>query len=372
MLKAGRTYAFVVSEPVGSRVAGSLGGPLEFANEDLRLDARALHLSPLFGMGSVLSGYAWNGALHYDTLPNLNVAIAAAASSSSAACQFTDVRDKLLASGLFNSVELVDVVGSTPTLARLLHYDALLTWSNSQFQDAVALGDVLADYFGRRARGRRRALREHALREPAAGRPLAERRPRGDPRGLGHGLGVGEPGRARPAGPPGGAALIANALEFVARRPPEPSVFGYRTAGTTADGCRASIGASGVPSVSSPSGFTLEVTGLPGNKNGILFYGISGPNAAPWGNSTGFLCVAPPTQRTGLQPKSGTVGACDGSLRLDWLDWLKLHPGKLGTPFDAGYGVWAQGWFRDPAAGTGPAGAKGTATSDALHFVTLP
>ena len=36
--------------------------------------------------------------------------------------------------------------GGTPTLAHLQAYDMLLLWTDSAFQDPVAVGDVLADF----------------------------------------------------------------------------------------------------------------------------------------------------------------------------------------------------------------------------------
>ena len=52
-----------------------------------------------------------------------------------------------LMAGVFQRVpSLIDAVGQTPTLADLLPYDGVLTWSNASFQDSIALGDVMADY----------------------------------------------------------------------------------------------------------------------------------------------------------------------------------------------------------------------------------
>lgn len=76
----------------------------------------------------------------------LNVAIAAAAGSNTSDCRFTDVQNYLTASGFFASVDIMDVRVSTPSLAMLQAYDAVITWSNFDYADSVALGDVLADY----------------------------------------------------------------------------------------------------------------------------------------------------------------------------------------------------------------------------------
>jgi hypothetical protein len=54
--------------------------------------------------------------------------------------------DNLMAFGSFHQVVSVDVAAATPTLAELDQYHAVLVWSDVPFADAVALGDVLADY----------------------------------------------------------------------------------------------------------------------------------------------------------------------------------------------------------------------------------
>ncbi|MCC7009750.1 MAG: hypothetical protein IT184_13155 [Acidobacteria bacterium] len=143
----------------------------------------------------------------------------------------------------------------------------------------------------------------------------------------------------------------------------------YCTAGTTTAGCTAQIGATGTPSISAASGFTLAVNGVEGQRTGLIFYGTdnSGFTPAPWSaSSSSFLCVKPPTQRTPSQTSGGTTGACDGSFTLDWLAFLATHPSALGQPFQAGTTVYAQAWFRDPPA------PKTTNLSDALQLVTLP
>lgn len=83
-----------------------------------------------------------------------DVAIVAAASNTTMAdtnTRYTDVRDKLLATGKFNSVSIYNATrfnpaGGTPSLATLQQWDAVIVWSNDSFEDAVAMGDVLADY----------------------------------------------------------------------------------------------------------------------------------------------------------------------------------------------------------------------------------
>jgi hypothetical protein len=142
----------------------------------------------------------------------------------------------------------------------------------------------------------------------------------------------------------------------------------YCTSGTTVNGCRASISGAGIASVSLGSGFTIDVSNVEGNKNGIVFYGISGRNAAPWGGgSTSFLCVKSPTQRTQLQNAGGTVGACDGALVLDWNAYFAAFPNKaINQATGAGTVVNAQGWFRDPG------NPRNTSLSDGLEFTVNP
>ncbi|MCW5753191.1 MAG: hypothetical protein KIT24_00620 [Phycisphaeraceae bacterium] len=85
------------------------------------------------------------------TLPD--VAIVAAASNTAneqTNTRFTDPRDKLMGTGLFNSVTIISTTpfggGRIPTLEELQQYRAVLVWSNDSHRDSVALGNVLADY----------------------------------------------------------------------------------------------------------------------------------------------------------------------------------------------------------------------------------
>lgn len=75
-----------------------------------------------------------------------SVAIVAAALSQTTDCRFTDPQQKLMSSGQFSAVDIINAALVTPTLNDLLAYDSVIVWSNTSFQDSVALGDVLADY----------------------------------------------------------------------------------------------------------------------------------------------------------------------------------------------------------------------------------
>jgi hypothetical protein len=75
-----------------------------------------------------------------------DVAIVAAATTPLTACNYTDVQSKLMASGFFNSVDIVDCMAQTPTLQMLMPYEGIISWSNSSYQNGALLGDVFADY----------------------------------------------------------------------------------------------------------------------------------------------------------------------------------------------------------------------------------
>ncbi len=57
-----------------------------------------------------------------------------------------DIQTKLMATNKFQSVDIVDVLDSTPTLSTLLNYDSLLVFSDDYYDDSIALGNVIADY----------------------------------------------------------------------------------------------------------------------------------------------------------------------------------------------------------------------------------
>ena len=140
----------------------------------------------------------------------------------------------------------------------------------------------------------------------------------------------------------------------------------YCTAGTTTNGCTATIAASGIPSVAASSGFTLSISNVEGQKQGLIFYGVNGRQAVQWGVGSSFLCVKSPTQRLPAQSSGGTVSSCNGSLSADWLAFIAANPTSLGVPFSAGATCQVQGWFRDPPA------PKSTSLSDALEFTLVP
>ena len=151
-----------------------------------------------------------------------------------------------------------------------------------------------------------------------------------------------------------------------------PSSINYCTAGTTTNGCNATMSSSGTPSVAATSGFNVNVSTVEGAKTGIIFYGATGAVATPWGiGGSSYLCVKAPTQRTATQSTGGTNNTCGGSMTLDLLAYLNANPGAIGgsasaSPFLAGSNAWLQGWFRDPPA------VKTTSLSDGLQITFVP
>ncbi|HMS54347.1 MAG TPA: hypothetical protein PKA27_03010 [Fimbriimonadaceae bacterium] len=74
------------------------------------------------------------------------VAICAAASASVTAAQFTDPQAKLVSTNMFATVDIIHAGTSTPLVSQLSDYDAVMVWSNTNFQNSTTLGDNLADY----------------------------------------------------------------------------------------------------------------------------------------------------------------------------------------------------------------------------------
>ena len=202
------------------------------------------------------------------------------------------------------------------------------------------------------------------------------------------GLGDGLSGRAAEFGPVGNGLIVDactsfggklyfaggftqagdSASQYLARWAPAcncPPVS-FCTAGVTTNGCQAQISANGTPSASATSGFVLQTLQVEGAKAGLIFYGLSGRQAVPWGSGTSFLCLRAPTQRMNFQQVGGTAGLCNGVLSTDWNAWRATHPTTLGASLAVGQAVQAQGWFRDPPA------PKVTSLSNALEFYVCP
>ncbi len=102
-------------------------------------------------------------------------------------------------------------------------------------------------------------------------------------------------------------------LEQAYRCPPRSCCM----AGVSSNGCAATLSASGSPSASLATPFVVTASGVEGQKQGLLFYGVNGRAASPSGSTSSFLCVKAPMQHTGTLESGGASNECDGALALD-------------------------------------------------------
>jgi hypothetical protein len=66
------------------------------------------------------------------------------------------------------------------------------------------------------------------------------------------------------------------------------------------------------------------------------------------------------------QVSGGSANNCDGVFSQSWNAFQAAAPASLGNPFAAGDKLYAQGWFRDPAA------PKSTNLTNALELSVAP
>lgn len=142
----------------------------------------------------------------------------------------------------------------------------------------------------------------------------------------------------------------------------------FCSAGTSSNGCNATLSASAQPSLSGAAPCLLLASGVEGQRSGLFFYGIDNSCFVPipWGASSSWLCVRAPLQRTPLASSGGTNGSCDGTLALDWSAFAASHPSALGQPWGLGARAFVQAWYRDPPS------PKTTTLSDALLLTWTP
>ncbi|MCK6448488.1 MAG: hypothetical protein L6Q99_19020 [Planctomycetes bacterium] len=116
----------------------------------------------------------------------------------------------------------------------------------------------------------------------------------------------------------------------------------YCTAKVNSSGCTPVAGATGLPSASGATAFTLTASRVLPNKLGIFFWGANSA-AIPFGGGT--LCVAPPVVRLPPQNSGGsTTSACSGGYFFPFTaSYASAH--GLG----AGSTVHGQFWSRDPS-----------------------
>jgi subtilase family protein len=144
--------------------------------------------------------------------------------------------------------------------------------------------------------------------------------------------------------------------------------FTYCVAKTNSLGCTPYIDSSGVASASSTSGFTVYGYNVRNNKSGILFYGTTGQNSAPFQGGT--LCVAAPIKRTPSVNSGGSPNPANDCTGMYQIDMNAFAHGVLGGNPIAGLKVVGttvncQWWGRDP----GFAAPNNTTLTDGLQYV---
>ncbi len=129
----------------------------------------------------------------------------------------------------------------------------------------------------------------------------------------------------------------------IARANFECMVSSYCTSKLSSNLCLPWISSQGgFASLSQPSAFVINTTGMEENVNGLSLFSLAGPDAAPF--QGGLLCLASPVNRLQGQ-NSGGAGVCTGSMSYDLADVL-AEPGA-GWQIVAGSQVWYQTWSRD-------------------------
>jgi hypothetical protein len=142
----------------------------------------------------------------------------------------------------------------------------------------------------------------------------------------------------------------------------------YCTAKTTSNGCVPRIAASGLPSATATSGFTIACNNAINNKAGLLFYSLRGRGTLPFQGGT--LCVRLPLSRTPVRNSGGNPppNDCSGVLAIDINAFAHGLGGGNPAPAlaQAGSVVTAQWWGRDPGS------PSGTLLSDAIEWLVGP
>ena len=145
----------------------------------------------------------------------------------------------------------------------------------------------------------------------------------------------------------------------------------YCTSKTNSLGCVPAIGSLGVGSATATAGHPVTSSNNRNNKNGLLFYGVSGQASTPYQGGT--LCVKAQIKRTPSLNSGGTPAPANDCSGVYTIDMNSFAQGLLGgTPLLAlktqGTTVNCQFWGRDP----GFSAPNNTSLSDGLQYVVGP
>jgi hypothetical protein len=125
----------------------------------------------------------------------------------------------------------------------------------------------------------------------------------------------------------------------------------YCVAKVNSLGCSPTISGTGTPSATAPNGFIVSCSFVRNQKNGLLFYSVTGPASSPFQNGT--LCVAAQIKRTGSQNSGGSPipnNDCSGVWAIDMNTFAQSPgpPAPLAALKVPGTNVYCQWWGRDP------------------------
>ncbi len=156
----------------------------------------------------------------------------------------------------------------------------------------------------------------------------------------------------------GNAGLVSHAGPYFYDATP---VTTYCTSLVSSGGCVPTMGSSGLPSLAAPGAFTVTGSNIQAGMNGLLFFGTTGQNNAPFFGGT--LCVLGTLYRLPVKNAGGSP-TCGGSLSYTLQDFLN-HPAG-GPQLTLGATANCQVWFRDPPA------AQTVGLTNGLEFLICP
>jgi hypothetical protein len=138
----------------------------------------------------------------------------------------------------------------------------------------------------------------------------------------------------------------------------------FCTAKSNSLGCVPAIGFTGTASLGDGSPLVIEAHGVLNQKNGLLFYGLTGPAAIPFLGGT--MCAKLPVRRMPVQKAGGAPPPtldCSGTYTVDFDAWFASG---IDPALTFGKVVDAQFWTRDVQS------SNGVGLTDAIQFFVTP